>query len=326
MRDSINRPLQQEKQSSDHVQDNSLSIIIRPMLHKVFLSFLIVCMILPLFAANETSHAFVVIGDSGCGCSGQEAVARRMEQWHSEKPFSVVLMTGDNIYGRDSRRRGGSRLLFEERFDRYYGELMKKGVKFYAALGNHDMETSQGRDEIADRARFNILGKRGYYSFTPDVMVNERSLVTFIALNSVTLGDDAEQVAWLGRTLTDGKSIWEILFFHHPIYTPPGKHEDDVEIRTVVEDVLVAAGVKVTFAGHNHFYARMKPQNGVIHFVTGGGGRSLKTPVKDEKTAHAVESYHFIYVDVTEEKLNFSVVPPAGPPIDTGLITLQPDL
>ena len=295
------------------------------MLQKLVLCLFILFAVLPLSAADEKSFAFVVIGDAGCGCSGQEAVANRMLQWHSEKPFSVVLTTGDNIYGRDSRRRGGSRQLFEERFDKYYDGLLKKGVKFYASLGNHDMETRQGRDEIADRARFNILGKRGYYSFTPDITINGRSLVTFIALNSITLDDDNEQVAWLGRTLTDGNSIWEIPFFHHPIYTPPGKHEDDVEIRSLIENVLVAAGVKVTLSGHNHFYARMKPQNGVIHFITGGGGRSLKTPVKDEKTAEMAESYHFMYVELTPESLNFYVVPPSGPPIDSGSITLDPD-
>ena len=283
-------------------------------------------LILPLSAADEKSFAFVVLGDAGCGCSGQEAVAKRMLEWYSEKPFSVVLTTGDNIYGRDSRRRGGNRLLFQERFDRYYEGLLKKGVKFYASLGNHDMETSQGRDEIADKARFNILGKRGYYSFTPPVTIDNRSLVTFIALNSVTLEGDTEQIAWLGRTLTDGNSIWEIPFFHHPIYTPPGKHEDDVEIRSLIENVLVAAGVKVTFAGHNHFYARMKPQNGVIHFISGGGGRSLKTPVKDAKTAEAAESYHFMYVEVSADRLNFVVVPASGPPIDSGSITIVPDL
>jgi hypothetical protein len=296
------------------------------MLHKVLFCSLLLFIILPLSAADEESFAFVVVGDTGCGCSGQEAVAQRMIQWHSEKPFALVLMTGDNIYGRDSRRRGGSRLLFEERFDRYYNELLKRGVKFYATLGNHDMETSQGRDEINDRARFNILGKRGYYAFTPDFTVDDRSLVTFIGLNSITLDDDKEQIAWLGRTLTDGNSIWEIPFFHHPIYTPPGKHEDDVEIRSLIENVLVAAGVKVTFAGHNHFYARMKPQNGVIHFVTGGGGRSLKTPVKDENTAEAAEAYHFMYIEVFADRLNFTSVPSSGPPLDSGSIPLQPDL
>lgn len=291
-------------------------------LTKLFLGILVFLFILPLGAEDEKPFTFVVIGDTGCGCSGQEAVAIRMLQWHLEKPFDTVLMLGDNIYGRDSRKRGGSHLLFEERFDRYYEPLRKQGVKFYAVLGNHDLETSSGREEISDRSRFNILGKQGYYAFTPGIEINGRPLISFIGLNSPMLDKDPEQIAWLARTLTDGKAIWEIPFFHHPIYTPPGKHEEEVEIRSLIENILMAAGVKVTFAGHNHFYARMKPQNGIIHFVLGGGGRSLKTPVKDERTAEAIESYHFLYAEVYFDKLNFWAVPPKGAPFDTGSITL----
>ncbi len=290
---------------------------------KLIFGIFLLFFILPLAAEDEKLFSFVVIGDTGCGCSGQEAVAIRMLQWHLEKPFTTVLMLGDNIYGRDSRKRGGSHLLFEERFDRYYEPLRKRGVKFYAILGNHDMETRAGREEIADRSRFNILGKRGYYSFTPEIQVEGRPLVSFVGLNSEILEKDSEQVAWLGKTLADGNAIWEIPFYHHPIYTPPGKHDDEVQIRIQIENILVAAGVKVTFAGHNHFYARMKPQNGIIHFVSGGGGRSLKTPIKDDKTAEAIESYHFLYVEVYPDKLNFWAIPPTGPPFDTGSIPAQ---
>ncbi|MCI0412149.1 metallophosphoesterase [bacterium] len=290
---------------------------------KLLIAILLFSIVFQLGAEDEKSFAFVVVGDTGCGCSGQEAVAIRMLQWHLEKPYTTVLMLGDNIYGRDSRKRGGSHLLFRERFDQYYEPLIKRGVKFYAVLGNHDLETSSGREEITDRSRFNILGKRGYYSFTPEIQIDGRPLISFIALNSTSLDNDPDQVAWLGRTLAEEEAIWKIPFFHHPIYTPPGKHEDDVEIRSRIENVLTAAGVKVTFAGHNHFYARMKPQSGVIHFVSGGGGRSLKTPIKDDKTAEAVESYHFLYIEAHPDTLNFWAVPPTGAPFDTGSIPVN---
>jgi Calcineurin-like phosphoesterase len=282
------------------------------------------CIILSLDAENEKPFTFVVFGDSGCGCEGQQQVANRLKQWYSEKPFNVVLMVGDNIYAKDSRRKGGSRELFEERFDHYYDPLLQKGVKFYAVLGNHDLETNGGIDEIADRSRFNIGSTKGYYTFTPDVKAQDRSLVTFIGLNSPSLDRDREQAAWLSRVLTDSNAIWEIPFFHHPIYTCPGKHEEEVEIRTHIEKILIAAGVKVTFAGHNHFYARMKALNGIIHFVTGGGGRSLVTPEPDQNTAEARKSFHFMYWEVYADRLIFWTVPPTGPPFDTGTILLGP--
>ena len=280
--------------------------------------------VFPLTAQDKPdTFSFVVVGDTGCGCSDQRAVANRMNQWHAERPFNTVLMLGDNIYGKDSRNRGGSRALFEDRFDLYYSPLIKKGVKFYAVLGNHDLETKNGLDEIADRKRFNILGRGGYYSFTSDLRVDDRPLVKFIALNTMTIEDDKEQVAWLGRTLTEENAIWKIPYFHHPIYTPPGKHDDEVQIRANIEDVLVAAGVKVTFAGHNHFYARMKPQKGLIHFVSGGGGRSLKTPIKDEDTAEAREAHHFLYWEASPTALRFWAVPVSGEPFDSGEVLVE---
>ncbi len=288
---------------------------------------LLLLSVLPLTAQDRPKIvSFAVIGDSGCGCSEQRDVANRLIQWHSEKPFNTVLMLGDNIYGKDSRTRGGSRHLFEERFDEYYSPLTKLGVKFYAVLGNHDMETKNGIDEIADRSRFNILGSKGYYSFTPDIQIDDRPLVQFVGLNSVTIDEDKDQVAWLGRTLTDGKAIWQIPFFHHPIYTPPGKHEDEVDVRNQIENVLIAAGVKVTFAGHNHFYARMKPQKGVMHFVSGGGGRTLKTPIKDGNTVETQELNHFLFWEASPDKLRFWAVPSSGEPFDSGEILLDPQL
>jgi hypothetical protein len=282
---------------------------------------LVVLTVLPLTAQDKPKVvSFVVVGDTGCGCSEQRGVAQRMIQWHSEKPFNTVLMLGDNIYGKDSRIKGGSKHLFEDRFDEYYGPLRKLGVKFYAVLGNHDLETKNGLDEVADRERFNILGRQGYYSFTPDIRVDDRPVVKFVALNSMTLTNNPDQVSWLGRTLTEENPIWQIPFFHHPIYTPPGKHEDEIEIRDEIEDVLVAAGVKVTFAGHNHFYARMKPQKQVIHFVSGGGGRSIKTPIQDDKTAEARALHHFLYWEASSTALKFWAVPSTGEPFDTGEI------
>jgi len=276
----------------------------------------------PSSSGEPTSFAFVAVGDTGCDCDGQLEIARRMFKWYDEKPYQIVLMLGDNIYARDYNRSGGSRALFEERFDKYYKPLIARGVKFYAVLGNHDVETNDGRDEIADKQRFNILGNRGYYSFTPEVKVDETPLVTFYALNSSNLDkrEDANQVAWLSRALTEDKSLWKIPFFHHPFYSPPGGHEEPSRLRSEMEAILIAAGVRLTLAGHNHFYARMKPRKGVIHFTSGGGGRKLVTPRADESTAESAKVFHFLYMEVYPDNINFWAVPGSGPPIDYGAI------
>jgi Calcineurin-like phosphoesterase len=278
------------------------------------------------YAEDATSFAIAVIGDNGCGCSEQGEVARRMIEWYEEKPFKIILMLGDNIYGKNMFLRGGNRKLFPDRFDKYYKPLIDRGVKFYAVLGNHDMETRDGRDEIEDKDRFNIIGKDGYYVYTPDVQVDGKPLVAFFGLNSKTLvgGKDTMQVAWLSKSLTQSEALWEIPFYHHPIYTPPGNHSDEEKMRGDIENIFVAAGVRVTFAGHNHFYARMKPQQNIIHFVSGGGGRKLETPKKDDRAVQSVGKPQFMYLEIYSEQINFWAIPSDGPPFDQGTILRTP--
>lgn len=284
---------------------------------------------LPVLSAQDRPYAFVAVGDTGCGCSGQKQVSQRLKEWHRSNPFSVVLMLGDNIYGSSFGTRGGSRSLFTERFDEHYFPLMNAGVKFYATLGNHDMETKRGADEVADKKRFNILGGQGYYSFDSEAKVDGKPLVQFISLNSVDLIDadpsDKTQIAWLSKTLTESGAVWKVVYFHHPLYAPAGEgHEPELELRRDLEDVFVAAGVQLVLTGHNHYYARMKTQRGITHFISGGGGRSLKEPIVNQYTVRAAEIYHFIYFEAYPDRMNFRVVPARSTYSDSGTIPVTP--
>lgn len=273
--------------------------------------------------AGEPFH-FVTIGDQGCGCPAQKKLSERMLDWHEKYPFSVVITTGDNIYGKGFGVRGGSRLLFQERFDSYYKPLLDRGVKFYATLGNHDNETNNGKDEIRDKQRFNILGDDGYYSFSPSVEVDGKPLVTFFALNSTRLlefGEDPSQISWLSKTLAESEALWKIAYFHHPLHAPEGAHKAEKELKEGIENILRAAGVQLTLTGHNHYYARMKPEDGILHIISGGGGRDLKKPVKTALTDNAVEAYHFLYLEVLPDKIYFWSIPESGGPLDEGTIT-----
>src|SRR5688572_2810226 len=75
---------------------------------------------------------FAVIGDSGQPSSGQTSIANQMVRWRTRFPFEFVLMTGDNLYGREGPRD------YEKKFSIPYKALLDAGVKFYASLGNHD--------------------------------------------------------------------------------------------------------------------------------------------------------------------------------------------
>ena len=300
-------------------------------MRKYVLLFLLIAFVfyLPLGFAQNPPYRFIAIGDTGCGCSGQEKVAQRLIEWHKTNPFSTVVMLGDNIYGRTIGTPGGSKSLFDERFDDYYMPLLSAGVKFYAAMGNHDYETNRGRDIIQDKKRFNIEGNQGYYDFYSDAKADGKPLVHFIALNSVTLIDqdpsDRAQIAWLSKTLADTEAIWKVVYLHHPLYAPAGEgHEPEVELRRDLENVFVAAGVQLVLAGHNHYYARMKTQRGITHFISGGGGRSLKAPIVNQYTMRAAEIYHFMNFDVYPDRMDYRVVPAESRFADGGSIRPTP--
>jgi acid phosphatase len=272
-------------------------------------------------------YPFAVIGDMGCDCAGQQEVALRMLEWYKEHPFDVVLTVGDNIYGTTfgfmHGRMGGDKDLFAKRFDKHYKPLIDKGVKFYAALGNHDLLTRKGTDVINDKQRFNILSEKGYYAFSPE---GKEKLVTFIALDSTDLVEnrvDVEQTDWFQKVAGESKSIWKIVYMHHPIYSPSGPHTTDVELRKKLEPLFIQAGIQIVLTGHNHFYARMKPQSGIYHFVTGGGGNKLKSPDRDPLADIALRTFQFMYFELSPDQAQFWSIPPSGKPVDQGTIQLQ---
>ena len=96
---------------------------------------------------------FAAIGDTGSGNRGQYETGERMAEAHARFPFEFVIMLGDNMYG---RQRPDD---FVTKFELPYKKLLDAGVKFYAALGNHDEQENRFYKP------WNMDGKR-YYTFT----------------------------------------------------------------------------------------------------------------------------------------------------------------
>ena len=95
--------------------------------------------------------SFAVIGDFGTGDDVQRSVAERMCKWRREHRFDIAVTTGDNIYP------DGDPDLFKSEFFRPYRCLRRKGVSFHATLGNHDIITDNGDNEV-DHPKFGMGG------------------------------------------------------------------------------------------------------------------------------------------------------------------------
>jgi 3',5'-cyclic AMP phosphodiesterase CpdA len=254
--------------------------------------------------AHPDSLKFAVIGDNGTGDQPQYDVGERMWAARAAFPFDLVLMLGDNLYGRQEPKD------FIDKFQRPYSRLLDAGVMFYATLGNHDQPTNRNYPP------FNMGGER-YYTFT-------RQDVRFVVLDSNQL--DPAQAAWAEQTLEQAREPWRIVYFHHPIYSDGGRHGSDIELRVLLEPMLVRHGVQVVFSGHEHFYERVRPQKGITYFVSGAGGQLRKGDVHPTAMTAAVfdQDQSFMLVEIAGSQLFFQVISRTGTTVDSGVVARRP--
>jgi calcineurin-like phosphoesterase family protein len=246
---------------------------------------------------------FAVIGDSGTGMREQWDVAHAMEEEYARRPFEMVLMLGDNIYGGIKGPQS-----FLDKFEKPYALLLKNGVRFYAALGNH----GEALKEI-EYEKFNMSGKR-YYTFT-----RHGNLAQFFAIDSNEV--DAKQAAWLEKELAASTAEWKIAFFHHPIYSSARKHGSNVKLRAVLEPLFVHYGVTVVLSGHDHVYERMKLQQGILHFVCGASGKIRENNLDRSDPAMAAgndQDSEFMIFELRPSKLEFQAISGKGQVLDAG--------
>jgi hypothetical protein len=246
------------------------------------------------------SVRFAVLGDTGSGHPQQYEVGRQMARFRARFPFEFVILLGDNMYGADTPDD------YRRKFEEPYAELLKAGVKFYAALGNHDNPNQRFY------APFNMKGDR-YYSFKP------KDGVRFFVLDTNYL--DREQVSWLDRELRRSSSKWKLCYFHHPLYSSARAHGPSLGTRAVLEPVLMRGGVSVVFAGHEHVYERMRPQRGILHFTSGGGGQLRPGDLRGGSGVTAVgydQDFHFMLVEIADDDLYFQAIDRTGRTVDEG--------
>ena len=246
------------------------------------------------------SLKFAVIGDNGTGDRPQLELADQMAARHRQFPYDLVLMVGDNFYG---SQKPADRI---KKFDLPYKALLDAGVTFRAALGNHDEVSTVNYPPL------NMGGQR-YYTFA-------RPSVRFVVLDTNEL--DSAQMRWANETLQQAREHWRIVYFHHPIYCNAGRHGANVDVRVLLEPLLVKYGVHVVFSGHDHVYERLKPQRGIHYFVTGSGGMLRRGDLKRSETTAAGfdQDLAFTLVEISGDDLHFETVSRTGATVDSGHI------
>ena len=246
------------------------------------------------------SVRFAAIGDSGTGDLAQYEVAGKMNSSHQTFPFDFVIMLGDNIYG------GNNPSDYQKKFELPYKLLLDAGVKFYAALGNHDSPTQKSYKP------FNMNGQ-AYYTY-------KKGNAQFFVLDSNYM--NPLQLSWLEKELQNSGADWKICYFHHPLYSSGVFHGSATELRLLLEPLFIKYGVQVVFAGHEHVYERVKPQHGIYYFTEGAGGELRRGNLrKTDLTASGFDQDRsFILVEISDKELNFQTISRIGRTVDSGVI------
>lgn len=225
---------------------------------------------------SDSLFQFAVIGDVGTGRRGQHSVARAMHQHWKSSPFSMSLMTGDNIYP------NGEIEKVSQVFEQPYSALLEKGVKFYASLGNHDVRTNRGEDQITYPG-YNMASR--YYTFTQSL---GESTIQFFAIdtNQAYLeGEEGErrwqaQLAWLQSELGSSSAPWKIVFGHHPVYSS-GYHGSQDRLIRDLSPIFAQHGVQLYLNGHDHNYERTQPIKRTTYITTGHGAMNRRIGQSD---------------------------------------------
>lgn len=263
-----------------------------------------------LETTEEPLLRFAAIADNGFGSPDQMAVAKSMWETYQQKPYSFVLMAGDNIYSY------GEIKLAKAYFEEPYAPLLQENVKFYAVLGNHDIiKTQNGLDQINYKP-FNMSDR--YYSFKKGD-VNEGT-VEFFAIDTNKNAEWDIELEWLDQQLAKSTAPWKIVYGHHPLYSS-GRHGSDPELAARLAPIFAKHKVSLYLCGHDHGYERFNPINGTTYIVNGGGGAPLYKFGKSAQTAFVSSQFSFMTFDVYQDKIITKAIATNGKVFDRAIIT-----
>jgi hypothetical protein len=206
------------------------------------------------------------MGDTGSGEPRQFDVAARLA---TEDPLpDSITIVGDLIYPH------GEDVGYDPQFFAPYRSLLS-AIPFYAALGNHDYETASGAPFLG----VFTLPRNCPSTLAPETAYwVERAGVLIIAHNTnlpaATLRDVA--LPW-HATIARRAAVFRLAVLHHPPFSsgPNAKDSPTPTIKALFPPALSASGVDVALSGHEHFYERTRPIDGVVYVITGNGGMNL---------------------------------------------------
>ena len=218
--------------------------------------------------------------------------------------YQAVLLLGDNQYWM------GALSDFQKYFDATYG-------RFFELLrpvpGNHEYLTPDAS------GYFEYFGKsagkpgEGWYSF-------DLGTWHLIALNTnngcraIACGVDSDQLKWLRADLAKHRNRCTLAYWHHPRFSSGSGHGDFVRADAIWK-TLAMYGADVVLNGHEHFYERYEPIDGITEFIVGTGGKShyaVRDAPHEKSAVRNIDTYGVLELTLRPGAYDWRFVPVAG--------------
>ncbi len=245
-------------------------------------------------ASPTQPFRFAVIGDFGSGTVNMSNVATRVNATNVD----FLMTVGDNIYYY------GQPGFYDRYWFNIYQPTMRRAATF-PTLGNHDGYFSNAH-WMADNFYLPTNGPAGMkelvYSY--DYGNAHFAVIDTEPFESNDVPAKTSIKNWLTNDLAQATQTWRFVSLHRPPRTSNGVHDDQNAVKNEVGPILEQYHVHFVFQGHNHFYERINPVNGVYYLTSGGGGQSLNAITRKHYSAEAEDATNtFAQVDIAGTKL-----------------------
>jgi predicted phosphodiesterase len=255
--------------------------------------------------ADAKLWSFAFVGDTHEGRGITDRIFAKLRDANME----FVVHLGDIVDRGDS----------DEQWEYVLNEAAKNRLRLMPVVGNHDKEKCyDDQGEIRFRQYFAHL-PRTFYHF------RHRGL-NFVMLNSERFPlPGTEQANFLSWELSRHPGP-TVVCQHRPIFTSSKRDWANMYLfRLWTHGALKDSDATLVLTGHNHYYERSKPLDGITYVVSGGGAPNLYAAEKPAAYTGALTAgrNHYGLVDVHDDHLAVRVLDLDDQVIDTFDVALN---